>query len=124
MNSWLHNALPHRDDGPGGLMMHPADASRLGLVHGEPVQVGTGSGTVVAELRVSGDIRPGVVSLPHGWGHTGEGLRMTRAAAAPGANVNRLVDDRQLEPLTGTPVFNGVPVTVRSAGIAAPEGDR
>ncbi|MEQ3549914.1 molybdopterin-dependent oxidoreductase [Pseudonocardia nematodicida] len=124
MNSWLHNALPYRDDGAGGLMMHPDDADRLGLVPGELVRVEAGPGEVVVELRVSSDIRPGVVSLPHGWGHTGDGLRMSRATAAPGANVNLLVDDRSLEPLTGTPVFNGVPVTVRPAGTTVAEEAR
>lgn len=124
MNSWLHNALPHRDDGASGLMMHPADAERLGLIGGELVRIGAGPGDVVAELRVSAAIRQGVVSLPHGWGHTGPGLRMRRAELAPGANVNRLVDDQVLEPLTGTPIFNGLRVTVTPADVPVPEGAR
>ncbi|ALL81151.1 formate dehydrogenase [Pseudonocardia sp. EC080619-01] len=124
MNSWLHNALPYRDDGAGGLMMHPDDAGRLDLVDGELVRISAGPGDVVAELRVSAAIRQGVVSLPHGWGHTGSGLRMHRAEAAPGANVNRLVDDRVLEPLTGTPIFNGLRVTVTPADVPVPEGAR
>jgi len=53
-----------------------------------------------------------VVSLPHGWGHDGSGLRTSASAAAPGANVNALVDDVIVEPLTASPIFNGVPVTV------------
>ncbi|MGW1740120.1 molybdopterin-dependent oxidoreductase [Nocardia sp. NPDC001965] len=113
MNSWLHNALPQPDDGQCALLMNPADAARRQLVDGDRVLVGSPVATVTAELRVDTALRPGVVSMPHGWGHRGPGLRTTRSAAAPGADYNALVDDTAaLEPLTAAPIFNGVPVTV------------
>ncbi|MFD1812183.1 molybdopterin-dependent oxidoreductase [Rhodococcus gannanensis] len=113
MNSWLHNALPQPDGGQCALLMSPADAAARGLVDGDRVAVTSRITTVAAELRIDVALRPGVVSMPHGWGHDGPGLRTTRSASAPGSNYNALVDDTtELEALTASPIFNGVPVTV------------
>ncbi|MFI2336388.1 molybdopterin-dependent oxidoreductase [Nocardia rhamnosiphila] len=113
MNSWLHNALPQPDDGQCALLMNPGDAAGHRLVDGDRVLVTSPVTSVTAELRLDDALRPGVVSMPHGWGHRGPGLRTTRSAAAPGADYNALVDDTAaLEPLTAAPIFNGVPVTV------------
>ncbi|GGL16859.1 molybdopterin-dependent oxidoreductase [Nocardia jinanensis] len=113
MNSWLHNALPQPDDGQCALLMNPVDAAGRALVDGDRVTVASSIATVTAELRVDDALRTGVVSMPHGWGHRGPGLRTTRSAAAPGTDYNALVDDTAaLEPLTAAPIFNGVPVTV------------
>ncbi|MFG1858288.1 molybdopterin-dependent oxidoreductase [Actinomadura geliboluensis] len=115
MNSWLHNALPPADAGQCALLMHPADAGEHDLVDGERVTVTSAVASVVAELRVTDAVRPGVVSLPHGWGHDGGGLAMTRAPRFAGANVNALNDHLLVEPLTGMPIMTGVPVTVSPA---------
>ncbi|WP_312030214.1 molybdopterin dinucleotide binding domain-containing protein [Actinomycetospora sp. TBRC 11914] len=114
MNSWLHNALPHRTDAESALLMHPDDAASRDLVDGDEVVVRSGAGQVTAELRVDDAIRPGVVSLPHGWGHDGGGLRMRRATASPGTNVNALADDLVVEPLTGIAIFSGITVEVEA----------
>jgi formate dehydrogenase len=113
MNSWLHNALPQPDGGQCALMMDPRDAAMRGLVDGDRVAVTSSTNTVLAELRVDAAMRTGVVSMPHGWGHSGPGLRTPRSEAVPGSNYNALVDDTtELEALTSSPIFNGVPVTV------------
>ncbi|AZG47690.1 molybdopterin-dependent oxidoreductase [Gordonia insulae] len=113
MNSWLHNALPQPDDSQCALLMSPADAAEHGLMTGDRVAVSSHVATVTAELRVDQALRAGVVSMPHGWGHDGPGLRTSRSAAAPGSNYNALVDDTtDLETPTASPIFNGVPVTV------------
>ncbi|ORL15993.1 molybdopterin-dependent oxidoreductase [Prescottella equi] len=113
MNSWLHNALPQPDGGQCALLMNPRDAAVRGLVDGDHVNVTSRVSTVAAELRIDDALRPGVASMPHGWGHDGPGLRTARSAAAPGSNYNALVDDAtELEALTASPIFNGVPVTV------------
>ncbi|MEE2060484.1 molybdopterin-dependent oxidoreductase [Rhodococcus artemisiae] len=112
MNSWLHNALPQPDDGQCALFMNPLDAAGRGLVDGDTVGIESKTGAVVAELHVTDSMRQGVVSLPHGWGHDGSGLHTTHSASAPGANVNALVDDLVVEPLTGAPIFNGFAVEV------------
>jgi formate dehydrogenase len=113
MNSWLHNALPQPDGGQCALLMSREDAAERGLVDGDRVNVASRVTTVTAELRIDDALRPGVVSMPHGWGHDGPGLRTSRSASAPGSNYNALVDDTtDLEALTASPIFNGVPVTV------------
>ncbi|MEU2002402.1 molybdopterin-dependent oxidoreductase [Rhodococcus sp. NPDC019627] len=113
MNSWLHNALPQPDAGQCALLVSPSDAAERGLVNGDRVSVTSKVTTVTAELRIDDTLRPGVASMPHGWGHDGPGLRTTRSASAPGSNYNALVDDTtDLEALTASPIFNGVPVTV------------
>ena len=113
MNSWLHNALPQPDAGQCALLVSPPDAAERGLVNGDRVSVTSKVTTVTAELRIDDALRPGVASMPHGWGHDGPGLRTSRSASAPGSNYNALVDDTtDLEALTASPIFNGVPVTV------------
>lgn len=113
MNSWLHNALPQPDGGQCALLMNPHDAATRGLVDGDRVAVTSRVTTVSAEVRIDDALRPGVASMPHGWGHNGPGLRTPRSASAPGTNYNALVDDdTALEALTASPIFNGVPVTV------------
>lgn len=113
MNSWLHNALPQMDAGQCALLIGPHDAAERDLVNGDRVAVTSKVTTVTAELRIDDTLRPGVVSMPHGWGHDGPGLRTSRSASVPGSNYNALVDDTtDLEALTASPIFNGVPVTV------------
>jgi anaerobic selenocysteine-containing dehydrogenase len=67
---------------------------------------------VVAPVEVTTDIRPGVVSLPHGWGHDAQGADLSVASGRPGVNANLLTDAAEIEPLSGNAVLNGVPVTV------------
>lgn len=114
-NSWMHN-LPALAGGTNRctLQIHPDDAARLGVTD---TAVITGpAGKLEVPVEITDAIRPGVVSLPHGWGHDAPGTRMSVAAAAPGVNVNSLLDSSLLEPLSGTSVLNGVPVEVMAAG--------
>jgi len=119
-NSWLHNTrMATKGRERCTLRMHPDDAERGGLVAGEQVRVVSGVGAVEVPLEITDELRRGVVSLPHGWGHRGAGLRMRVAAAHPGVSCNDLVDDAILEPVVGNAVFNGVPVRVESGGSRA-----
>ncbi|MGR6969462.1 molybdopterin oxidoreductase family protein [Streptomyces cynarae] len=110
-NSWLHN-VPALTGGSNRctLHIHPEDAERLGLLDGAPVRVKGAGGEVTAPVEITDGIRPGVVSLPHGWGHDRPGTRMSHAALDPGVNVNQLLDGTLLDPLSGNAVLNGVPV--------------
>jgi anaerobic selenocysteine-containing dehydrogenase len=113
-NSWMHN-VPALAGGTNRctLHIHPDDAARFGI---DDIAVVKGpGGEVVVPVEVTDGIRPGVVSLPHGWGHGQDGTRLGVAATQPGANVNQLNDGSLLDPLSGTAVLNGLPVTV-SAG--------
>ncbi|MFK4800547.1 molybdopterin-dependent oxidoreductase [Streptomyces sp. MPA0124] len=110
-NSWMHN-IPVLTGGSNRctLHLHPEDAARLGVRSGQPVRVKGAGGAVTAPAEVTDTVRPGVVSLPHGWGHDRPGTRQTHAAGDPGVNVNQLLDGGTLDPLSGNAVLNGVPV--------------
>ncbi|MFC8101461.1 molybdopterin oxidoreductase family protein [Streptomyces sp. NPDC057363] len=110
-NSWMHN-IPALTGGSNRctLHLHPDDAERLGVRAGQPVRIKGAGGEVTAPAEVTDAVRPGVVSLPHGWGHDRPGTRLTHAAAEPGVNVNQLLDGSMLDPLSGNAVLNGVPV--------------
>ncbi|MFH7596094.1 molybdopterin oxidoreductase family protein [Streptomyces racemochromogenes] len=112
-NSWLHN-VPALVGGSNRctLQVHPQDAERLGLADGGRARVTADGGSLDVPVEVTDTVRTGVVSLPHGWGHDREGTRLTVAGAAPGANVNQLLDGSRLDPLSGTAVLNGFPVTL------------
>lgn len=119
-NSWMHN-LPVLARGPERctLQVHPADAERLGLADGGRARVTSRTGQVQAPVEVTDRVMPGVVSLPHGWGHDVEGTRLRVAAERPGVNSNVLADEELLEPLSGTAVLNGIPVEVAPVPAAA-----
>ncbi|MEU0247605.1 molybdopterin oxidoreductase family protein [Streptomyces sp. NPDC006235] len=119
-NSWMHN-VPALTGGSNRctLHIHPEDAERLGVRDGAPVRVKGAGGEVTAPAEITDDVRRGVVSLPHGWGHDRPGTRLSHAATDPGVNVNQLLDGRLLDPLSGNAVLNGVPVEV--APETAPE---
>jgi anaerobic selenocysteine-containing dehydrogenase len=112
-NSWMHN-LPMLVRGPERctLHVHPDDAVRLALADGAPATVRSRVGELTATVEVTEDIRPGVVSLPHGWGHDVDGVEQDVARAHAGVNSNVLTDEAVIEPLTGTAVLNGIPVTL------------
>jgi len=110
-NSWMHNLDPLAGGGNAcTLHVHPDDAAHLGLADGGSCTVTSRVGSVTVE--VTDGIRPGVVSIPHGWGHDVEGTRTAIASRRPGVNTNLLTDDVLLDRLTGTGVVNGIPVTV------------
>jgi anaerobic selenocysteine-containing dehydrogenase len=112
-NSWMHN-LPVLAKGPFRctLMVHPSDAERLALEDGGRALVRARAGEIEAVVETSDTLMPGVVSLPHGWGHSLAGTELALAAARPGVNSNILTDDAELETLTGTAILNGIPVEV------------
>jgi anaerobic selenocysteine-containing dehydrogenase len=111
-NSWMHNIdVLMKGKERCTLQISTADAARIGVVAGGSAKVSSSSGMVVAPVEVTDDIMPGVVSLPHGWGHDLEGTEMAVAAARPGVNSNRLTPG-DIDPLSGNAVLNGIPVEV------------
>jgi anaerobic selenocysteine-containing dehydrogenase len=93
--------------------MHPADAAARRLASGDLARLGSEAGAIVVAVEVSDAMRPGVVSLPHGWGHDRDGTRLGVARAHAGASVNDVTSDTHLDTLSGNAGFNGLPVTVR-----------
>ncbi|MFJ2403653.1 molybdopterin oxidoreductase family protein [Streptomyces xanthochromogenes] len=110
-NSWLHN-IPALNGGSNRctLQIHPEDAARLGLADGAGVRITADGGAVAAPVEITDSVRRGVVSLPHGWGHSRPGSRLGVAAGRPGVNVNQLLDGSRIDPLSGTSVLSGFPV--------------
>jgi anaerobic selenocysteine-containing dehydrogenase len=89
------------------------DASRLGLRDGARARIASGPRSIEVEVEITDDMMPGVVSLPHGWGHDLPGTRLGVAAARPGANLNALLDETLRDPLSGNAVLGGVPITMQ-----------
>ncbi|MBI5478726.1 MAG: molybdopterin-dependent oxidoreductase [Deltaproteobacteria bacterium] len=115
-NTWLHNVPGLVTGRPRcTLLVHPDDAAARGLVDGAPALVRSRVSEVTVPVEVSDEIMPGVVSLPHGWGHDHAGVRLRVAARHAGASLNDLTDHEAIDPLGGTAVLNGTPVTVMAA---------
>ena len=113
-NSWLHNSprlMKGRDRCT--LLVHPDDAAPRRLVSGELAEVASDAGSTTVPVEVTDAVRPGVVSLPHGWGHRRDGVRLRVAGEQPGASANDVTSERHLDTLSGNAAFNGVPVTVQ-----------
>ncbi|WP_240917738.1 molybdopterin dinucleotide binding domain-containing protein [Phycicoccus sp. HDW14] len=115
-NSWLHNAPVLTKGRPRhALLVHPDDLAVRGVADGARVRVRSASGEVEVEVSASDDVMPGVVSLPHGYGHARDGVRLRGATALPGVSVNDLTDPSVVEAVSGNAVLNGVPVTITPA---------
>ena len=97
------------------LLVHPDDATRLGLSHGGRAKVRSRVGEVIAPVGVTDEMMPGVVSPPHGFGHDMPGVRLRVADGIAGVSVNDLTDEDAVDPLSGNAVLNGVPVSVAPA---------
>jgi len=112
-NSWLHN-LPGLTGGGRRctLLVHPVDAARCSVVHGGRARVTAGGRGVEVDVEVTDAVMPGVVSLPHGWGHDAEGARLSVAGQRPGVNLNALLDEHARDPLSGNAVLSGGAVTL------------
>jgi anaerobic selenocysteine-containing dehydrogenase len=110
-NSWMHNLEPLvKGKERCTAHVHPVDAERLGLTDGEPAIVSSRAGSIEVPVEVTDAVMPGVVSIPHGWGHDGDGIRMRVASAHAGTNSNVLADEELMDPLSGNAVLNGIPV--------------
>jgi anaerobic selenocysteine-containing dehydrogenase len=117
-NSWMHNS-ERLVKGPERctLLMNPGDARQRGLAAGDPVEVRSRAGVVQVPLSLTDAMMPGVVSLPHGWGHSRPGVALSVATARPGASLNDVTDELAVDALAGTAALNGVAVDVVRAGV-------
>jgi len=114
-NSWMHNVERlTRGRARHQLLMHPDDAAALSVTDGGCVRVTSRVGAVEVEVTLTDDVMPGVVSLPHGYGHQVTGTRMAGATDVPGVSINDLTDPERLD-VSGNAALNGLPVTVEPA---------
>jgi anaerobic selenocysteine-containing dehydrogenase len=114
-NSWMHNAPRLVKGKPRHhLLMHPADLAARGIADGARVRVRSRSGAIRIDVKESDSMMPGVVCLPHGFGHQRDGVRLTRAAQVVGASYNDLTDPLALDVASGNAALNGLPVWVEA----------
>ena len=115
-NSWMHNYQRLVKGKPRDqLLMHPQDLSERGLQDGQLVTVRSRVGAVDVKVSASDEMAPGVVSLPHGWGHNRKGTQMETAERNAGVSANDLTDERFFDPVTGNAAVNGLSVEVVAA---------
>ncbi|MBT8240675.1 MAG: molybdopterin oxidoreductase family protein, partial [Acidimicrobiia bacterium] len=115
-NSWMHNVqVLTKGRNRCTLQIHPDDADRLGLEDGSAAKVVSRVGEVVIDCETTDVVRPGVVSIPHGFGQNAEGVQLRVAAEYRGVNTNVLTDEYRRDPITGNIALNGVPVQVSPA---------
>jgi anaerobic selenocysteine-containing dehydrogenase len=115
-NSWMHNVEVLVKGKPRcTLHIHPDDATRLGLERDGLAKVRSRVGSVIVPVEVTEDIRPGAVSIPHGWGHDLPGVELGVAGRYAGVNSNLLADELLVDELSGNGVLNGIPVEVAPA---------
>ncbi|HEY0194920.1 MAG TPA: molybdopterin-dependent oxidoreductase [Kofleriaceae bacterium] len=115
-NSWMHNSARLTKGPPRcTLLIHPDDATARGLVTGGTARVSTPLGAIELPVEITDRIMPGVVSVPHGWGHGRAGTRLRVAEATPGQSVNDILDPRAIDPLSGTSALTGQRVEVTAS---------
>jgi anaerobic selenocysteine-containing dehydrogenase len=119
-NSWMHN-LPVLAKGAARCiaLVNPSDAARLGLEDGGRARIAHDGRSIEAEVEITDEMMPGVVSLPHGWGHDQPGAHLEVAAANPGANLNALMDENRRDPLSGNAVLSGLEVQMTPVSVRA-----
>jgi anaerobic selenocysteine-containing dehydrogenase len=94
--------------------MHPQDAEQLHLQDQQVVKVASRVGEIELPVEISTSIMPGVVSMPHGYGHARQGVQLDVAKQYAGASINDLTDEYVLDELTGNSAFSGAKVRVSS----------
>ena len=121
-NSWCHNsARLVKGKARCTLLIHPRDAAARGIGDGDTVELASRAGSVRVPAEVSEEIMPGVVSLPHGWGHDRNGTRLSVASSVPGASVNDVTAEDHLDALSGTAALSGLGVAVTRVAAALRE---
>ena len=113
-NSWMHNSRRLVKGPPRcTLLVHPVDAESRHLVNGGFARLASDAGALVVTVEVTETMRPGVVSLPHGWGHDRIGTRLGVAREHAGVSINDITSDMHFDTLSGTAAFNGLAVTLQ-----------
>ncbi|MGE0328181.1 MAG: molybdopterin dinucleotide binding domain-containing protein, partial [Polyangiaceae bacterium] len=114
-NSWMHNSerlVKGRERCT--LLVHPEDAARVGVASGGKARITSRIGSIEVPVEVSDELMPGVVSLPHGYGHSREGAELDIAARHAGVSINDVTDDQVIDELAGTSHLNGIPVSIEA----------
>jgi len=112
-NSWMHNShrmIKGKDRCTA--MIHPRDAEHHQVENGQNITVKSRTGSIRVKAEISDEISPGVVSIPHGWGHMRPGTKLSIARQMPGVSVNDITDEMAIDEISGTAAVNGIPVQI------------
>jgi anaerobic selenocysteine-containing dehydrogenase len=117
-NSWTQNS-PRLVKGRSRCtaQLNPVDATRLDLAEAQDVLIESAVGSAILPVEITGDIAPGVISIPQGWGQRNG--RLAAATKVQTVSINDLTDDSRIDPISGNAAFNGVPVRASAAKPAA-----
>lgn len=110
-NSWMHNykrLMKGKDRCTA--IINSQDAIKKGITDGQKIIIRSKVGEITIPAEISHDIKPGVISIPHGFGHGKAGTNLTVANEFPGVNVNDLSNDSMMDLISGNAVLNGIPV--------------
>lgn len=114
-NSWMHNS--HRlvkGKNRCTAMLHPEDAARLQIENGSLVRISSRVGSIDLPAEITSEIMLGVVSVPHGFGHDRDGIKLGIASQHAGVSLNDITDEQYFDALTGVAALNGLPVQIES----------
>ncbi len=113
-NSWMHQfrKLSASRQVRCTAMMHPDDASIRSIENGATVRVLSATGSIELDAEVTDSMMPGAICIPHGFGHHGNGTRISNALRKPGVSVNDITDEQHIDQVTGNAAFSGLPVQV------------
>jgi anaerobic selenocysteine-containing dehydrogenase len=112
-NSWMHNSERLvKGRNRCTLMVHTADAQKLNIDNQSIVKVSSRVGCVELPVEITDCMMPGVISMPHGYGHARKGVQLDVAAKYAGVSINDLTDEYVVDELTGNAAFNNVAVKV------------
>ena len=112
-NSWMHNVkVLVKGKDRCTLLVHPDDAGGIGLADGSVARVSTEIGSIEVPVEVSDEMMPGVVCLPHGWGHNLDGVQLSVAKEFHGVNNNLLAPGELVDEISGNAIVNGIKVEV------------
>ena len=115
-NSWMHNVkVLVKGKDRCTLIIHPEDAEAAGVADGERARVSSEAGSIEVPVEVSDEMMPGVVCMPHGWGHDKAGAQLSVAREHAGVNSNLLAPGGFVDALSGNAAVNGIPVEVTRA---------
>ncbi|MBX7164888.1 MAG: molybdopterin-dependent oxidoreductase [Pirellulales bacterium] len=115
-NSWMHN-VPELVSGRERcvLLVHPDDARERNLRDGDLAVLENHVHRGEVRVKLSDDMRPGVICLPHGWGHAPAAEWQRVAGQHPGVSFNDWADDQDVESVVGESILNGVRIRLSAA---------
>ncbi|MDJ0392967.1 molybdopterin-dependent oxidoreductase [Rhodococcus sp. G-MC3] len=114
-NSWMHNSPRLTKGKPRHqLLAHPDDLFDRGIEDGSLVSVTSAAGSVRIEVQATDRMMPGVVSMPHGFGHQRPGVELSGARAVVGPSANDVTDPQRVDAVSANAILNGIPVSVKA----------